>query len=94
MAVNPSWAAGIWKTKKGMSIQRHKSITNATYDKHWHRGNLTHLDLPDVDTCCPQRGSNQNGQQHIIRGCTHEKMVAYRRRGDTHINRKVEAAAV
>ena len=36
-----------------MSIRRRKFITNAIYDKHWHGGNLAHLDLPAVDTCCP-----------------------------------------
>ena len=92
-AANPSWAAGIWKATAGMSIRRRKFITNAIYDKHWHGGNLAHLDLPEVDTCCPLCGSNKDGQQHIIRECTHKKMVACRRQWDMHISRKVDAAA-
>ena len=46
LAAKPSWAAGIWKATAGMSIRRRKFITNAIYDKHWHGGNLAHLDLP------------------------------------------------
>ena len=75
-----------------MSIRRRKFITNAIYDKHWHGGNLAHLDLPEEDTCCPLCGSNQDGQQHIIRECTHKKMVACRRQWNMHISRKVDAA--
>ena len=76
-----------------MSIRRRKFITNTIYDKHWHGGNLAHLDLPEVDTCCPLCGSKQDGQQHIIRECTHKKMVACRRQWGMHSSRKVDAAA-
>ena len=52
----PCWAVGIWKATAGMSIRRRKFITSAIYDKNWHGGNLAHLNLPEVDTCCPLCG--------------------------------------
>ena len=89
-----NWVTGMWKATTSMSIRCRKFITNAVYDKpyaeHWHGGNL---DLPEVDMCCPLYGSKQDGQQHIIRECTHKKMVACRRRWDMHISWKVDEAA-
>ena len=51
------------------------------------------MDLKDIDTRCPLCGAKDDDQQHIIYACAHRTIAECRRQWDTHISRKVDAAA-